>query len=93
MSQGSIGDAIQAFLNKSRLKTGVQAAQIKDVWENIMGKTIAKYTQKIQIINHTLFITTEVGPLKQELHYQKPQIILRVNEVLGEGAITEVVIR
>ncbi len=93
MAEISIGDAIKAFLNKSRLKTGIQALQIEQVWESMMGKTIAKYTDKIQIVNHTLFIRTNVGPLKQELMYQKEKIIERVNEALGEKVIKEVVIQ
>jgi len=93
MGQISIGDAIKDFLRKSRLKTGIQALQIEEIWEKLMGKTIAKYTDKIQIINQTLFIKTNVGPLKQELTYQKEKIIERVNEALGEKVIKEVVIQ
>lgn len=93
MSMISMGDAIKQFLKKSRLKTGIQALQIEEVWAQLMGKTIAKYTEKIQIINQTLFIETSVGPLKQELVYQKEQIIKRVNEALGENVIKDVVIR
>jgi len=93
MGEITIGDAIKAFLNKSRLKQGIQALQIEQIWETLMGKTIAKYTDKIQIINSTLFIRTNVGPLKQELMYQKEQIIDRVNEALGEKVIKEVVIQ
>ena len=92
MSEISIGDAIKVFLRKSRLKTGIQALQIEEIWARLMGKTIAKYTEKIQIINHTLFIRTHVGPLKQELVYQKEKIIELVNEALGEKLIKEVVI-
>jgi predicted nucleic acid-binding Zn ribbon protein len=58
-----------------------------------MGSTIARYTDKIQIINQTLFITTQVAPLKQELLFQKEKIMQRVNEALGEKIIKEVVIR
>jgi len=93
MAQMSMGEAIKEFLKKSRLKTGIQALQIEEIWEKMMGKTIAKYTDKIQIVNHTLFIRTNVGPLKQELTYQKEKIIERVNEALGEKVIKEVVIQ
>jgi hypothetical protein len=93
MSEMHIGEAIKLFLSKSRLKTGMQALQIEAVWEKIMGKTIAKYTNKIQIISGTLFIETNVGPLKQELLYQKTLIIERVNEALGEEVIKNVVIK
>jgi Dna[CI] antecedent, DciA len=79
MAEISIGEALQLFLSKSKLKTGIQAVQITDVWEKLMGKTIAKYTDKIQIIGSTLFITTQVAPLRNELMFQKENIITRVN--------------
>jgi hypothetical protein len=93
MGQYHIGDAINQFLKGSRLKGEIQALQIEEIWEKIMGKTIAKYTSKIHIINRTLFITTNVAPLKQELSYQKEKIKLRVNEALGSKEIVDVVIQ
>ncbi|HEX3024548.1 MAG TPA: DUF721 domain-containing protein [Chitinophagaceae bacterium] len=93
MGEYSIGDALKGFLNKSKLRNGIRAVQIEEIWEKLMGKTIAKYTDKIEIVNHTLFIRTAVGPLKNELQYQKPQIIQRVNEAFGENIITQVVIQ
>ena len=87
-----MADALKQFLKQSRLKGSVQALQIEDVWESIMGKTIARYTDTIRIHGHTLYITTAIAPLKQELHYQKEKIVQRVNDALGEKVISEVVI-
>ena len=86
-------EAMEQFLRQSRLKNGIQAVRIESVWEEMMGKTIAKYTEKIQIINQTLFITTSVAPLKNELLYQKETIIQRINEMMGEKVIREVVVK
>ncbi len=88
-----IGDALKGFIKKSHLKNGLRTVQIEEIWEKVMGKTIAKYTDKIQIIQHKLFIQTHIGPLKNELMYQKPQIIERVNEAFGETIIHEVIIQ
>ena len=93
MGEISLQEAIQQFLRKSKLKTGIQALRIEEIWEEVMGKTIAKYTDKIQIINGTLFITTTVAPLKNELLYQKEKIIERVNEALGEKVVKDVIIK
>jgi len=93
LGQYSLSEALQQFLEKSRLKGNVQALRIQDVWEEIMGKAIARYTESIQIVNHTLFITTSVAPLKNELLFQREKIIQRVNEALGEPVVREVVIR
>lgn len=93
MGEISLQDAIQQFLSKSRLKSGIQALRIEEIWEEIMGKTIAKYTDKIQLINGTLFITTSVAPLKNELLFQKEKIIERINEALQEKIVKEVVVK
>ena len=93
MGEYSIGDAIDKFLEQSRIIGSIQALQIGDVWEDIMGKTIARYTEEIKIINDTLFITTHVAPLKQELIFQKEKIKLRVNEALGKKVIKEIVVK
>ncbi len=93
MSEITIGDALKEFLKQSKLKGGIQALQIEDAWEKIMGKTIAKYTDKLEIINQTLFISSAVAPLKNELLYQKEKIIERVNEELGDNVIKQVVIK
>ena len=93
MGEFSMAEAIQQFLNQSRIKGSIQALQVEDVWEQIMGKTIANYTDSIKIIDKTLFITTAVAPLKQELIFQKEKIKFRVNEALGQKVVEEIVIR
>jgi hypothetical protein len=93
MGEYSIGDALKKFLEGSRIKGGIQALQIEDAWEDIMGKTVARYTDKIQIIGDKLFITTQVAPLKNELKFQKEKIKQRVNEALGQRVVNEVIIQ
>lgn len=93
MGEFSMRDAIQEFLNKSRIKGDMQALQIEDAWAEIMGKTVARYTDKLQIFGDRLIITTTVAPLKHELIYQKEKIKLRVNEALGKNIIKEIIVQ
>ena len=93
MGEYSIAEALKKFLEGSRIKGSIQAMQIEDAWEDIMGKTVARYTDKIQIIGDKLFITTNVAPLKQELLYQKNKIRDRVNEALGQKVVNEVIVQ
>lgn len=88
----SLGDALKQFLNQSRIKQNIQSLQIEDHWEKIMGATISKYTDKIEIRKNTLFIYTTVAPLKNELVFQKELIAKRINESMGEELVKEVVI-
>lgn len=93
MTEVSMAEAIQQFLQQHKLQGKVHALRIKEVWAQLMGKTIAQYTNEIKIVGHTLYITTTIAPLKQELIYQRALIIQRVNEALGEKVIEEVVIQ
>lgn len=93
MAEFSLQQALHEFLRASRLRGGIQALQLEDVWEEIMGKTIARYTDKLQIIGDKLIITTHVAPLKNELLYQKEKIMQRVNEALGERVVKEVLVK
>ncbi len=88
----SLGEALKKFLEKSRIKNSIQTMQIEDHWLKLMGETIAKYTDRIEIKNGTLFIYTEVAPLKNELVFQKELIVKRINESLGDDVVTDVVI-
>lgn len=89
----SLSQAIEQFIRQSRIRNDIRGMQIEEIWEKLMGRTISKYTEKIQLVNQTLFITTSVAPLKNELHFQKAQIMARVNEELGEALVKEVVIQ
>jgi len=93
MAEYSMDQALKEFLNKSKLKGEIQALQIEDLWQDIMGKTIARYTDRLQIIDGKLIITTNVAPLKNELIYQRETIIQRVNEAFGKKVIQGVVIK
>ena len=88
----SMGEALKQFLDKSRIKNGIQAMQIEDHWEKIMGNTIAKYTDKLEVRNGTLFIYTSVAPLRNELIFQRDLIIKRINESLGQSVVKDVVV-
>ena len=88
-----MAQALQQFLNESRIKGDMQAMQIQEAWESIMGKTVARYTDKIRLIGDKLIITTTVGPLRNELIFQKQKIIKRVNEVMGGEVVKDLLIQ
>ena len=89
----SLGQALEHFIRKSRMRNDLRSIQVGEVWEKVVGKTISAYTEKVQLVNHTLFITTRVAPLRTELLYQKQRIMERVNEEMGENLVSDVVIQ
>ncbi len=93
MGTVNIGEALQNFMHQSRLKNGLRAAQIEEIWEQLMGQTIAKYTEQISIVGDKLWITSHHAALKNELAFQKELIVKRVNEAMGETIVKDVIIK
>lgn len=93
MGEYSIGDAINMLMQKSGWKQKANEVRMREEWEKIVGKTIAKYTRDIKLYNSKLIIYTDVGPLKQELNLAKPQLIQNINEYFSEKVVTEITIR
>ncbi|MBX5438139.1 MAG: DUF721 domain-containing protein [Thermoflavifilum sp.] len=89
----SLGDALKAFLAKSPVKHKLNEVRIQQLWEELMGKAVSKYTDSIQFANGTLIITTHVAPLKQELMFSREKIKQLINEALQEPLVEEVMIR
>ena len=93
MSTYSVGEALNLLLEKSHWKPKVNEIRMRDEWEEIVGKTIAKYTRSISLYGRNLTIYTDVAPLKQELLLGKEQLKDRLNEYFKERVVDEIIIK
>jgi len=92
MALYSIQDALKDMLEKSHWRYAYQLVKLKQDWELLMGKTVAKHTKDLQIREGKLYIYTQVAPLKNELNYNKAVLIERINEHLGETLIRDIMV-
>ena len=93
MGSYSVGDALKLFLEKSHWKPKVTELRMRDEWETIVGKTIAKYTRSISLTNKTLIIYSDVAALKQELMVGKEQLKERLNEYFQERVVDDIIVK
>ena len=93
MGSYSIGEAINLLLHKSKWKPKVVEIRLREEWEQIVGKTIAKYTRNIYLKDKLLIIYTDVAPLKQELLVGKDALMKNINDYFGEKVIEDVSIK
>lgn len=93
MGSYSIGEAIKLLLDKSKWKHKVSELRMQQEWEEIVGKTISKYTRNVVLSGETLTIYTDVAALKQELYFGKQQLIVRINEYFKERVVSDIVVK
>ncbi len=93
MGSYSIGEALNLLLEKSNWKPKVNEVRMRDEWEAIVGKTIARYTRNIYMKDTTLTIYTDVAALKQELLLGREQLVININEYFKETVVTTIMVR
>lgn len=93
MGQYSIGEALNLLLEKSKWKHKVMELRMQQEWNEIVGKTIAKYTRNVVLNGDVLTIYTDVAALKQELYFGKEQLAQRINEYFKERIVGEIVVK
>jgi predicted nucleic acid-binding Zn ribbon protein len=93
MASYSVGEALNLLLEKSHWKPKVNELRMRDEWEAIVGKTIAKYTRNINLYDKKLTIYTDVAALKQELLAGREQLIININEYFTERVVEEIIIK
>ncbi len=75
-----------------KLKPKLDESRIRDSWQEVMGKTTAKYTTNVWLTKGKLYVQVNSAPLKNELTYLRDTIKLRFNEMLGSEVVREVII-
>lgn len=93
MGQYSIGDAMKLLMEKSGWTPKVTELRMRQEWEEIVGKTISKYTRNMLLQGTKLTIYSDVAALKQELYFGKEQLIARINEYFAETVVTEIIVK
>jgi len=81
------------MLEEFRLQEKIQGAKLQNQWEQIAGKTIARYTRSIRVHQKKLYLEIDSAPLKNDLQYLKGRLMERINETIGPGFVEEVFIR
>ena len=86
-------DVIQDLLDTYHLREKSNEIKLVQQWEQLFGKTIAKYTTKVFVSNKKLFLTIDSAPLRQELFYSRDKMMSRINEAIEADFIREVIVR
>ncbi|WP_417199479.1 DUF721 domain-containing protein [Bizionia sp.] len=89
----TIADALKEFVETNRLEQGLNAVNVEDAWQSMMGNGVNNYTTAIQLKGDTLYVQLSSSVLREELSYGKEKIISMLNENLGKHIIKELVLR
>ncbi len=92
-NEQSLGQVIQDYLRESGWQQKLDEIKIITQWDKVLGPTLSKYTEDVFIKNKQLHIRLKSASLRQELSYQKSEIIKQLNDSVGKEIITDVIFK
>ncbi|MCL7753441.1 DUF721 domain-containing protein [Polaribacter sp. Z022] len=88
----SIQDLMKSFIKENNLSKGMQKIKVEETWTKMMGPGVANHTTSVKLQNKTLVIQLSSSVLREELSYGKDKIIKMMNEEIGEGVISKLML-
>jgi hypothetical protein len=84
-----IGSLLDWVCKEFNLDTGLKIQKVFEVWDEVVGETIAKKAKPEIIRNRVLVVKVSSSPWLQELQFMKEQIRDKLNEKIGEKLIDD----
>jgi predicted nucleic acid-binding Zn ribbon protein len=88
----SVKDLMQSFIKENNLSKGMRKLKVVETWAEMMGPGVMAHTTSVKLQNKTLIIQLTSSVLREELSYGKEKIIKMMNEKVGEGVISKLML-
>ena len=85
-----IGGALKKLIKTAGLEKGIAQQKALEIWSEIVGETVSKNTEPISIEHGSLNIKTATPVWRQELQFQKKNIIEKLNKKLNKKLIKDI---
>ena len=82
--------AINLFLKKNNLETGVNQNNALLIWESVVGDNIGQNTTPDKVEHGVLTVKVKNSTWRQELVFEKQSILTKLNLKLGNKTIREI---
>lgn len=88
-----LSEALKDFIKESNIETKLDEIQLIKSWEDIVGKTMAKYTKNIYIKDSILFIYLNSSVARHQLMMLRGGLQKALNDRAGKELVKQIVIK
>ena len=92
-NQQSIGAVIRKLLKNQKLEGRLKELDVLKLSEELLGENLMKYINDLSVKNGTLIIKVKSAIVRNELSYQKSEIIKKINEQVGNEILKEIILK
>ena len=91
--QMNMGNVLKEFIKENRLQKGINKVDAQEAWRKLMDNGVNNYTKNIELRGETLYVSLTSSVLREELSYEKSNIIKMLNEELGKELIKKLILQ
>ena len=91
-SENSLGNVIRQLAEEYKLKDRLNQVSVVRLWEEILGTMVGRNTKEIRFNEGVLRVRIESSALRQELEFQKNEIVTKLNDSLGQNVVKELIL-
>lgn len=85
----SVEEIIREVVEASNLSENFDRQRAKSLWNDIVGPVVASKTVRRYVDGSVLHVYISSAPLKNELQFQRTQLIKLLNDAVGSEALTD----
>lgn len=89
----NISEIISVIMKQNGLDEKLAEVRAIKSWEELLGKTVARYTKNINIKDKTLYVSLNSSIVRNEIMMIRDELIKRLNEKAGRKIIDKIVVK
>ena len=89
----TVGDIINRLLKEENLDIKLNEQRLLNIWPEIVGPVVARYTSRRYIINKVLYVYITSAPLRNEISLHRSNLLKSLNEAIGDNTIVDLIIK
>lgn len=82
-----LGNVLFQYLREQGLETPLNEYRLIKAWNEVMGKTVSRYTTDLSIKNQVLYVHLSSASLRNEIMMRHTELVKRLNEHVGAQVI------
>ena len=89
----TLGDALERYLGDSPLADGMRYARVCEAWDAAVGEAIAHVTLSKRFEDGVFTARLNSSVVRMQLEMNKPAILGRMNDILGDNLVKNLILR
>jgi predicted nucleic acid-binding Zn ribbon protein len=81
---------IDSMLRKFGIDNAIAQNNALNIWDEIVGDTVAKNTEPDRVEHGVIIVKVSSPTWRQELYFQKKEIIQKLNNKIGKNVIRDI---